>query len=141
MFSSRSFTVSAFTVRSMIHLDFCGEGGELGNSQIGETHRTRCVGRHREFPCLLPACHSPQIPMSPCVTDAEGLLLSQARILEWVAFPLPGDNPGIEPPSSVSPALAGGFFTTEPPGKWVQEYANRKTELRTQEIYSIKTLN
>ena len=31
-------------------------------------------------------------------------------------FPLPGDlpNPGIEP---VSPALADGFFTTEPPGK------------------------
>ena len=31
-------------------------------------------------------------------------------------FPSPGDlsNPGIEP---TSPALAGGFFTTEPPGK------------------------
>ena len=31
-------------------------------------------------------------------------------------FPLPGDLPdqGIEP---ASPALAGGFFTTEPPGK------------------------
>ena len=31
-------------------------------------------------------------------------------------FPSPGDlpDPGIEPPS---PALAGGFFTTEPPGK------------------------
>ena len=31
-------------------------------------------------------------------------------------FPSPGDlpGPGIEP---VSPALAGGFFTTEPPGK------------------------
>ena len=31
-------------------------------------------------------------------------------------FPSPGDlpNSGIEP---VSPALAGGFFTTEPPGK------------------------
>ena len=30
--------------------------------------------------------------------------------------PSPGDlpNPGIEP---ASPALAGGFFTTEPPGK------------------------
>ena len=76
MFSSRSFTVSAFTVRSMIHLDFLGEGGELGNSQIGETHRTRCVGRHREFPCLLPACHSPQIPMSPCVTDTKWEKLS-----------------------------------------------------------------
>ena len=34
-------------------------------------------------------------------------------------FPSPGDlpNPGIEPASPVSPALAGGFFTTTPPGK------------------------
>ena len=34
-------------------------------------------------------------------------------------FPSPGDlpDPGIEPASLVSPALAGGFFTTEPPGK------------------------
>ena len=41
----------------------------------------------------------------------------QARILEWVAiFPSPEDlpDPGIKP---VSPALAGIFFTTEPPGK------------------------
>ena len=40
----------------------------------------------------------------------------QALILERVAIPSPGDlsNPGIEPDS---PALAGGFFTTEPPGK------------------------
>ena len=34
-------------------------------------------------------------------------------------FPSPEDlpNPGIEPASLTSPALAGGFFTTEPPGK------------------------
>ena len=34
-------------------------------------------------------------------------------------FPPPRDlpNPGIEPASPTSPALAGGFFTTEPPGK------------------------
>ena len=33
--------------------------------------------------------------------------------------PLPGDlpDPGIEP---VSPALAGGFFTTKPCGKWFE---------------------
>ena len=32
-------------------------------------------------------------------------------------FPTPGDlpDPGIEPTSLVSPALAGGFFTTVPP--------------------------
>ena len=34
-------------------------------------------------------------------------------------FPPPGDlpNPEIEPASLMSPALAGGFFTTKPPGK------------------------
>ena len=34
-------------------------------------------------------------------------------------FPAPGDlpNPGIEPVSLVSPALAGRFFITELPGK------------------------
>ena len=39
----------------------------------------------------------------------------------WSGFPflLPGHlpDPGIEPMSPVSPALAGRFFTTEPPGK------------------------
>ena len=40
----------------------------------------------------------------------------QARIPEWVASPSPGDlpNPGIKPTSLMSPALAGGFFTTIP---------------------------
>ena len=34
-------------------------------------------------------------------------------------FPPPGDlpHPEVEPGSPTSPALAGGFFTTEPPGK------------------------
>ena len=42
--------------------------------------------------------------------------ISQARLLEWVAVPSPGDllDPGIEPESL---SLAGEFFTTEPPGK------------------------
>ena len=36
-----------------------------------------------------------------------------------LSFPPPGDlpDPGIEPTSPASPALAGRFFTTEPPGK------------------------
>ena len=40
----------------------------------------------------------------------------QARILEWVPFPSPGDlpNPGIEPGS---PALEADALTSEPPGK------------------------
>ena len=34
-------------------------------------------------------------------------------------FPTPGDlpGPGIKPAALASPALAGGFFTIEPPGK------------------------
>ena len=42
--------------------------------------------------------------------------ISQARILEWLSFPTPGDLPDsrIELTSLASPALAGGFFTTEP---------------------------
>ena len=39
----------------------------------------------------------------------------------WNGLPFlnPGDlpHPGIKPESPMSPALAGGFFTTEPPGK------------------------
>ena len=42
--------------------------------------------------------------------------ISQARVLEWVAifFSMGSLHPGIKPSS---PALAGGFFITEPPGK------------------------
>ena len=42
--------------------------------------------------------------------------------LEWVAFPTPEDllDPGIKPAHLASPALAGGFFTTVPPGKHLE---------------------
>ena len=42
--------------------------------------------------------------------------ISQARILELVAISSSRDlpNPGIKP--NQTPALAGGFFTAEPPG-------------------------
>ena len=42
--------------------------------------------------------------------------ISQARILEWfaISFPRESPDPGIKP---ASPALAVGFFTSEPPGK------------------------
>ena len=41
---------------------------------------------------------------------------SRQEYWSGLPFPPPGDlpDPGIEPES---PALAGGFFTTEPPGK------------------------
>ena len=51
---------------------------------------------------------------SPPGSSVHGIL--KARILEWVAIFSSRDlpNPGIE---LASPALAGRFFTTQPPGK------------------------
>ena len=49
------------------------------------------------------------------------LSMGFSRQEHWsgLPFPPPGDlpDPGTEPKSLVSPALAGGLFTTEPPGK------------------------
>ena len=49
---------------------------------------------------------------SPPGSSVHGIL--QARILEWVATPSSrgSSEPGIEPRSLISPALAGGFFIT-----------------------------
>ena len=49
---------------------------------------------------------------SPPSSSLHGIF--QARILEWVAISSSRDlpNPGIKPPSLMSPALVGGFFTT-----------------------------
>ena len=54
---------------------------------------------------------------SPPGSSAHGIF--QARILEWLPLPTPGDlpNAGIELISPVVSALAARFFTTEPPGK------------------------
>ena len=51
---------------------------------------------------------------------------SRQEYWSGLPFPTPGDlpNPGIEPASPVSPALAGGFFTTEVPEKlprWLED--------------------
>ena len=57
----------------------------------------------------------------------------QARILEWVSIPSPRDlpDPGTEPVSPASPASAGGFFTTEPPGKPFVIHRQNQTECTT----------
>ena len=51
---------------------------------------------------------------SPPGSSVHGIF--QARMLEWVPFPSPGDTskPGIEPRS---PALQADGLTFEPPGK------------------------
>ena len=58
-------------------------------------------------------------PMDCSPPDSAVCEILQARILEWGPCPAPGDlpDPGIKPASPATPALAGRFFTTEPPGK------------------------
>ena len=55
------------------------------------------------------------------IAHQDHLSIEFSRQVYWsgLPFPSPGDLPGsgIEPASLVSPVLAGGFFTSEPPGK------------------------
>ena len=70
----------------------------------------------------MPACSVPQLcltllqPHRLKYTGSSVHEIFQARILEWVAIStLSGSSdPGIKPAFA---ALAGGLFTTEPPGK------------------------
>ena len=62
--------------------------------------------------------HAPLFSTAWTVTHQAPLSMRFPRQEYWceLPFPSPGNlpDPGIEP---VSPALTGGFFTTEPPGK------------------------
>ena len=62
-------------------------------------HAQSCLSLYDPMDCSLPGSAIPE--------------MFQARILEWVAIPSPGDppDPGIEGASLVSLVLAGGFFT------------------------------
>ena len=82
--------------------------------QTAEETTYVCVCAHTQS-CLT-LC-DPWIACSPPHSSVHGI--SQAGILNGLAFPPPGDHPdpGIEPASLASPVLAGGFFTTVPPGK------------------------
>ena len=60
------------------------------------------------------------------VSSVHGIL--QARMLEWVPFPSPGDlpNPGIEPRS---PALQADTLTPELPGKRIKPFVHLELTL------------
>ena len=80
--------------------------------------------------CNILDCSQPGSPV-------HGIL--QAKILEWIAISYSRvlTDPGIEPTSLGSPALAGGFFTTEPPGKPYNDSPGRGS--RQPKILSQKT--
>ena len=58
-------------------------------------------------------------PMDCSLPGSLSMKISRQEYWSGLPFPAPEalPDPGIEPTSLVSSALAGGFFTTEPPGK------------------------
>ena len=71
--------------------------------------------------CVLSHVHLFMTPRFLLVAHLVHLSVELSKQEYWsgLPFPAPGDLPdqGIIPLSPVAPALAGGFFTTEPPGK------------------------
>ena len=63
------------------------------------------------------------IDYNPLGSSVLGIL--QARILEWVALSSSRRSPGPRDQTQVS-GLAGGFFTTEPPGKTLSGMLRRR---------------
>ena len=66
---------------------------------------------------------SVQFFVTPWTASSQApLSMEFSRQEQWsgLPFPAPGGlpDPGIAPWSPVSPAVAGGLFTTEPPGKY-----------------------
>ena len=76
-------------------------------------------------------CPAPCDPMACSPPDPSVCGILQARILEWVPSPLPGDlfDPGIKPRS---PELQADSLPSEPPGKpmllssWDRIWVNSK---------------
>ena len=71
--------------------------------------------------CACVLSHVPLFVTQWTVVSQSPLSIEFSRHEYWsgLPFPTPGDlpDPGVTPASLVSPALAGGFFTTAPLGK------------------------
>ena len=88
--------------------------------------KTKTNRKPQNFPCLLVhnyiVLSSIRLFATLWTVDRQASLstgFSRQEYWSGLAFPSPGDlpNPAIEHVSLVSPALAGGFFKTVPPGK------------------------
>ena len=69
--------------------------------------------------CVLSCVLHFAIPWTVARCAPLSMEFSRQEYWSRLPFPIAGDlpNPGIEPTSLASPALAGRFFTTAPPGK------------------------
>ena len=119
---SRDFKPDMAEKSMQVRAGQCGVAGECfsvnGDAQAeasGQTH-TSVYKSHR---LLLFSC---SVPLGFSV---RGIL--QARKLEWVAISF---SRAIFLTQAVSSALAGGFFTTDPPGKHPHTHTQTHTCLR-----------
>ena len=104
---------------SLVHPHTCTLRGTHKDTPTGTcafAHKQACHSHHRVTGVLTQSCLTLCNPMDCGPRGSSVPRILQSRILEWVAFPSPGDlpDPGIEPES---PELTGRFFTTAPPGK------------------------
>ena len=82
----------------------------------------KCRGNNSYCCCCLVIESCPDSLVTPWTVACQAPLsvgFSRQKYWSGLPFPSPGilSNPGIKPQSSVSPALAGRFFTAEPTGK------------------------
>ena len=89
-------------------------------------------------------------PGTVALQDPLSMEFSRQEYYSGLPFPTPEDlpNPGMKPTSLVSPALAGGFSTTVPPGRPIllMRYMQIKEIVKYHLIYTIisffiKTVN
>ena len=81
--------------------------------------------------CLLRCVRLFETPWNVVRQASLSMGFSREEYCSGLPFPSPGDRPdsGIEPAFSASPALAGGFFTTEPPGKRIECFGHMLSEI------------
>ena len=85
---------------------------QLSNFTLWFKCASACLFSHVQL-CVIPWTVACQAPLS--------VGFSRQKHCSGLSFPSPDlPNPGIEPTSLLSPALAKGFFTTVPPGKPIQ---------------------
>ena len=96
----------------------------LGHESHAEPTRKEIM-RCQVLSVIMTLCNP--VDCSPPGSSVCGIL--PARTLQWVPRPPPGDlpDPGTESPSLMSPALAGGFFTTCT--TWEAKWIMRLTDL------------
>ena len=108
-------------------------------SSLDSSHLVTIITSFYSFPWDIKLCVCAQLlshvrlfATSWTVACQAPLSIGFSRQESWsrLPFPMPWDlpKPGIKPKSLVSPALAGGFFTTVPPGKpdfYLETYLSR----------------